>query len=212
MQTDCTYMQASTPLADKLALLISVPTIRLDYREPAKTDICASDIIAAFNYLSYTYSSTNFVLVGWSFGGSPCFTVAAQEPERVRGVATIASQTINTSGIKELNPRPLLLLHGADDLVLTSACSETLYRQYGTGGEKELRLFEGDDHGLSRNAPEAECMLLVFITKALGLEELLDPGTVEMAGKDFVESREERVREMEKGHDLERGESLNYDY
>lgn len=195
-------------LADKFTLL-SIPCIRLDYRLAANTEHCTSDIIACLNYLSQHYRTAHFVVIGWSFGGSPCFSAAANEPDRIRGVATIASQTTNTAGICSLSPRPLLLLHGAEDMVLAAACSETLYRQYGSEGERELKLFEGDDHGLTGHAPEVEGILLAFGARVLGFKSLLNGEVMELARQDLVESGQERVKEMEQGRDLE-GEKLTY--
>jgi dienelactone hydrolase len=194
-------------LGDKFALLLGIPCIRLDYRQPARTEYCSADIVASFTYLREHFNSSGFVLVGWSFGGSPCFTVAAQV-ERVRGVATVASQTAETSGIRKLSPRPLLLLHGTDDMVLSPTCSETLYREYGNNGPRELKLLPGDDHGLTKHAPEVERMIFEFAAKTLGFEKLLDQSTLDQAGEDLVESRDERIREMGEGHDLEGGERL----
>lgn len=94
-------------------------------------------------------------------------------------------------------------------MVLAAACSETLYRQYGSEGERELKLFEGDDHGLTEHAPEVEGMLLAFGASVLGFEALMHGEVIEMAGRDLVESGQERVREMEQGRDLE-GERLAY--
>lgn len=196
-------------LADKLALLISIPCIRLDYRQPAKTDYCTADIIASLNYLSQQYSSSRFVLVGWSFGASPCITAAADEPDRIRGVATIGAQLAETDGITQLSPRPFLLLHGGHDNVLSASVSRTLYQKYGTEGQRNLKLFPGGDHGLTGQAPEAEGMILAFVARTLGFERLLDYETMDQAYRDLVESSEERMREMESGHDLEGGERIN---
>ncbi|KAH3328609.1 hypothetical protein KXW13_000582 [Aspergillus fumigatus] len=193
-------------IADKLALLLGIPSIRLDYRRPARTEYCSADIVASFTYLREHFNSTTFVLIGWSFGGSPCFTVAAQD-DRVRGVATVASQTANTVGIKRLSPRPVLLLHGTDDKVLSPACSETLYREYGNTGPREIRLLPGDDHGLTRHSTEVEKMIFEFAAKTLGFEKLLDQSS-DQAGEDLVESRDERIREMVEGHDLDGDERL----
>ncbi|KAF7180894.1 hypothetical protein CNMCM7691_000023 [Aspergillus felis] len=199
-------------LGDKLALLLGIPCIRLDYRRPARTEYCSADIVASFTYLRKHFNSSSFVLVGWSFGGSPCFTVAAQQPECVRGVATVASQTAQTAGIQKLSPRPVLLLHGTDDTVLSPTCSETLYREYGNG-PRELKLLPGDDHGLTKHAPEVEKMIFEFAAKTLGFEKLLNqqPMVLDQAGEDLVESRDERIREMGEGHDLEGGERLRRD-
>lgn len=196
-------------LADKLALLISIPCIRLDYREPAKTDYCTADIIASLNYLSQQYSSSRFVIVGWSFGGSPCITAAAEEPDRIRGITTVGTQSAGTDGINQLSPRPFLLLHGEDDHVLSATSSQGLYQKYGTEGQRDLKLFPGGDHGLTGHAPEAEGMILAFAAKTLGFERLLDYETMYQARRDLVESNEERKKEMESGHDLAGGERIN---
>ncbi|KAL5337260.1 hypothetical protein BJX70DRAFT_409399 [Aspergillus crustosus] len=197
-------------LADKLALLIGLPVVRLDYRVAARTEHCVPDVVATMDYMQKYYQSTQFVVIGWSFGGSPCFTVAAQEPERVRGIATVASQTAQTSGINKLSPRPLLLLHGGGDTCLSQSCSESLYRQYGPNGSRELKIFPGDNHGLSHHAPEAEGLLLGFAARTLGFENDLTPVSLKIAEQDWVGSEAERVMEMEEGHDLEGNEALNY--
>lgn len=100
----------------------------------------------------------------------------------------------------------MLLLHGTDDTVLSPACSETLYKEYGNKGPRELKLLPGDDHGLTKHAPEVEKMIFEFAAKTLGFEKLLNQ-TLDQAGEDLVESGDERIREMAEGHDLE-GEKL----
>lgn len=140
--------------------------------------------------------------MGWSFGGSPCFKVAAKEPERLAGVVAIASQTMGTAGIKQLWPRPLLLIHGTGDNALSPDCSKNLYYDYGPGGHRELKLFEGEDHGLSGSAVEVEGTVLAFVTRCFGMEETLAKSG--RAREDLAGSREERVREMDEGGDLER--------
>jgi len=211
-------------LADKLAMTLRIPSIRLDYRKPAHTSYCTADTVAALDYLSEQFSTRHYVLIGWSFGGSPCFTVAASEPGRVAGVATIASQTAQTAGVRNLYPRPLLLLHGTGDTCLSPACSETLYHSYGGNtreverhdiagatttdapgatGNRKLHLFPGDDHGLSIHAVEAEKMLFRFVAEGLGFERLLkDDVITREADQDLVGSTQERINEMHQGHDL----------
>jgi dienelactone hydrolase len=190
-------------------MLLSIPCIRLDYREPAQTTYCSADVVAAMNYLAGEFSTKNFILVGWSFGGSPCFTVAARELQRVAGVATVASQTARTDGVTMLSPRPMLVIHGTGDTCLSPRCSQSLYESYGHGGKKELKLFEGDDHGLSRNAVQVEKMIFRFAASTLGFKEALGDASVDIqAGQDLAGSRTERLKEMREGHDLEGGERL----
>ncbi|KAL8895491.1 MAG: hypothetical protein Q9207_008149, partial [Kuettlingeria erythrocarpa] len=116
-------------LATKLASLRDgIPTLRLDYRYPARNKYCVADVHAAMNYLSKTHSVTRFVLVGWSFGGAPVFTVGGSDP-RVVGCATVASQTAETEGVRRLPPRPVLLMHGTEDQTLDPWCSRSLYER-----------------------------------------------------------------------------------
>jgi hypothetical protein len=78
-------------LADKLASLHQpVPTLRLDCRYPARNKYCVRDVLAAMDELERTYHIDQLVLVGWSFGGAPVFTVGGQD-SRLVGCATVAS-------------------------------------------------------------------------------------------------------------------------
>lgn len=196
-------------LADKIALLAHIPVIRLDYREPARTEYCVADMQACLDWLGDHFSANRAVVVGWSFGGSPCFTLAARERTRVAGVATIASQTARTEGVRMLSPRPVLLLHGEEDRVLAPSCSKALFNMYGGEGDREMKLFPGDDHGLTRHAVQVEKKLFGFVVKCLGLSEGLGYEVLWQAGQDLVGEVGERVKEMEMGRDLEGGERLS---
>jgi hypothetical protein len=158
-------------IGDKLASLDQgIPVLRLDYRFPARNKYCVQDVYAAMKMLEKDYAVSKFVLVGWSFGGAPVFTVGGAEKERVAGCATVASQIAEAGGIQNLSPRPLLLLHGTADATLSSQYSENLYRAYGPAGDRIIHLFEGDDHALTRNVAEAEDMLCRFVMKCAGME------------------------------------------
>jgi hypothetical protein len=191
-------------LAEKLASLARpMPALRLDYRYPARTKYCVSDVLAAMQELQDTYDIQSFVLVGWSFGGAPVFTVGGQD-KRVVGCVSIASQTADTEGIRSLAPRPVLLLHGTGDRTLSHRCSERLYDMYGMEGNRVLKLFEQDDHALTRNSRDAEQLIGGFILECAGL----DPrGDAEGLGEVLV-GEKEKVELMRKGGDLRKGESV----
>ncbi|KAL8816921.1 MAG: hypothetical protein Q9223_004150 [Gallowayella weberi] len=195
------YLGVSTKLS---SLNHGIPVLRLDYRYPARNKYCVADVVAAMNYLETSYSVSHFVLVGWSFGGAPVFTVAGND-NRVIGCATVASQTAETDSIRKLAPRPLLLLHGLKDQTLGSWCSEQLYERYGKHGERELKVFEGDDHALTRNAREAEEMLCRFVMRCAGVKEGKAEGGIV---KQEVVDGKERVRLMERAGDLGSGEHV----
>lgn len=181
--------------------------IRLDYREPAETNFCTEDILGAMEFMNNRLSTTEYVVIGWSFGSAPAFTAAARD-ERIRGVACVAPQTAETSGVTKLAPRPMLLLHGTGDRVLHPRCSKQLFESYGDSpeGDRSLKLYEGDDHGLTHNAMAAEEALFHFVAKVLGKEE-----EVKKAGEaveaELIGDRSDRVRVMKEGHDLD-GERL----
>lgn len=195
-------------MADKLASLKNgngLPVLRLDYRFPARNRHCVRDVYAGMDLLEREYGVSRFVLVGWSFGGAPVFTVGGAEKERVVGCATIASQTAETDGIEDLSPRPVLLLHGTADKTLSQRCSENLYRAYGPAGDRRIELFEGDDHALSRNALKAEEMLCRFVMKCAGTT--LGDGEETVLKKELVGGAD-RIDLMKKGGDLNGAESV----
>ncbi|RYP15407.1 hypothetical protein DL765_005743 [Monosporascus sp. GIB2] len=194
-------------LGDKLAALgTGIPVLRLDFRFPARNRYCVEDVSAAMAYLSDMYGLDRFVLVGWSFGGAPVFTVGGRD-ERVVGCATVASQTAETEGIRRLAPRPVLLLHGTGDRTLSPSCSERLYALYGSRGSRQLRLFDGDNHALSRNAQTAEGVLLDFIAKCAGLR-VNDAEKSAVADQTLMDDGE-RTELMKRGGDLRPLESTD---
>ncbi|KAL6162798.1 hypothetical protein ACJQWK_11709 [Exserohilum turcicum] len=191
-------------LADKLASLRQpVPVLRLDYRFPARTKYSVRDVAAAMDELQSCYGIQHFVLVGWSFGGASVFSVAGSDT-RVVGCATVASQTAETDAIALLAPRPLLLLHGTGDRTLSPACSRRLYEGYGVGGSRELRLFQDDDHALTRNSLEAEQCIGAFVLRCAGLDgqAARDGLTERLVGEG------EKIELMRRGGDLRRNKSV----
>ena len=189
------YLGIATKLS---SLKQGIPVLRLDYRYPARNSYCVADVLAAMSYLQREHEIFRFVLVGWSFGGAPVSTVAGED-ERMVGCATVASQTAGPEGIERLAPRPVMLLHGKSDQTLEYWCSESLFRRYGDGGERELRLFVGDDHALRGNAKVAEEMLCWFVMRCAGVEAQRGGG--EVVGEEVV-GNGERMELMGKAGDL----------
>jgi pimeloyl-ACP methyl ester carboxylesterase len=193
-------------IASKLSSLrTAIPVLRLDYRYPARNNYCVRDVIAAMDYLESKYAISKFILVGWSFGGAPVFTVGGTD-SRVIGCATVASQSVETSGIEKLAPRPLLLLHGGADRILSPRCSEKLYEIYGPKGDRRIHVFDDDDHSLTKHAAEAEEMLCEFIAE-VGDVEISEYDHENVVKRKLVEDGK-RVEMMEKGGDLRGEEKL----
>ena len=68
---------------------------------------------------------------------------------RVVAVATVGAQTAGTGAIGRLAPRPLLVLHGTADPILSDRCARDLYAR--AAEPKELGLYAGDGHGLEHH-------------------------------------------------------------
>lgn len=130
--------------------------------------------------------------------------------QRVVGCATVASQTAETEGVRRLSPRPLLLLHGTGDQTLSPWCSQQLYEEYGAAkdGEKTLKMFEGDDHALTRNAKEAEGLICEFIIRCAGASVTKSEEEA-MHNTLIGGSKKEKVEVMQKGGDLRGQESVD---
>lgn len=194
-------------MADKLASLKQgLPVLRLDYRFPARNKYCVPDVLAAMDHLQRTHGVDRIVLVGWSFGGAPVFTVGGQD-SRVVGCATVASQTAETEGIRQVGRRgvPLLLLHGTGDRTLSPQCSHRLYEMYGSKGDRNVHYFEDDDHALTKNSKVAETMLCEFVAKCAGLE--LGEDEQKVVQKTLVDQTS-KIEKMKQGGDLRGGESI----
>lgn len=124
-----------------------VLSLRLDYRMPNRLEGCVTDVLGGLQYLRER-GVEHAALVGWSFGGAVVIEAGARS-EIVVGVATVASQTYGTGNVGRLSPKSLLLLHGTADRTLPDRCSRDLYAR--AGEPRELVLYPGDDHGLTRH-------------------------------------------------------------
>lgn len=194
-------------MAHKLASLQQgLPVLRMDYRFPARNKYCVTDVLAAMNYLQTEHNISRFVLVGWSFGGAPVFTVGGQD-SRVVGCATVASQTAETEGIRAVGRRgvPVLLLHGTGDRTLSHQCSERLYSMYGSKGDRKVHYFEGDDHALTMNSADTERIVCEFIASIAGVK--MGNAEKEIVGKTLVDDSD-KIEKMRSGGDLRGLESV----
>jgi len=118
-------------IGDKLASLNhGVPVLRVDYRYAADIKPCSEDVVAAMEYLESTYSISKFVLVGWSFGGAPVFTVAANEKGNVARPLTNHDDVEYTDKPKNGLLHALLLLVKQEPLEASNNCRLGQYSSY----------------------------------------------------------------------------------
>ena len=127
------------------------------------------------------------VTIGWSMGGAVAIEAAHRLSRgalrrSIRGVITIAGQSKGAGNIAALGARgiPLLILHGTGDTCIRSSCAERLFAQ--AQEPKELRLFEGEDHGV----PSALALLQRWIPAAL--PALCRPGTAQSVEVPCIEA------------------------
>ena len=121
-----------------------ITSIRANYREPNDLTECVMDTLAAVSFLGGT-GHTDILLVGHSFGGAVVIK-AAPFSDLVKGVVSLSSQTYGASEVANVSPRPLLLVHGENDTVLSPDSSRRILEW--AQEPKELKLYPGAGHGL----------------------------------------------------------------
>ncbi len=123
---------------------------RLNYRTPNEFGECLLDALAALNFLKAT-GHRRAALVGHSFGGAVAINAGTLSPT-VATVIAISSQLGGAHVVGGLAPRPLLLIHGTADTILSHESSQAIYER--AREPKTLRLFRGADHRFSEVGDE----------------------------------------------------------
>jgi uncharacterized protein len=121
-----------------------ISVMRADYRAPNEFGECVLDTMAAISVLK-GLGHNRVALVGHSFGGAVAIN-AGTLSDVVTTVVAISSQLAGSHVVADLSPRPLLLIHGTADQVLSHESSQMLYER--AREPKTLKLFEGADHSL----------------------------------------------------------------
>lgn len=103
-------------------------------------------------------------LLGHSFGGAVVIEAAVDHP-LVASVATLASQTAGAQRVGELAPRPVLFVHGMDDIRLPPECSRELHRL--ARSPTRLELLAGATHSLRQRRADVLHMLREWFTETL---------------------------------------------
>jgi alpha/beta superfamily hydrolase len=127
-----------------------VSVLRVDYRAPGEFGECVLDTMAGLSFLKGT-GHDRIAIVGHSFGGAVAINAGTLSPA-VKTVIAISSQLAGAHVVSDPAPRPLLLIHGTADTVLSCESSQALYER--AQEPKVLKLFDGADHRLSRVGDE----------------------------------------------------------
>lgn len=123
---------------------------RMNYRQPNEFDECVLDTLAALTFIKGA-GHDRVALIGHSFGGAVAINAGTLSPV-VTTVVAVSSQLAGAHVIGELAPKPLLLIHGTADTILSDECSRMLYER--AGEPKMLKLFDNADHRLSGHGDE----------------------------------------------------------
>ncbi len=133
-------------LYSRLPLLLAaakVTVLRLEYRKPNDFEECVLDALAGCSFMK-GIGATDLALVGHSFGGAVVIR-AGELHDSVRGVASLSPQLHGTRQVENLN-KPLLLVHGMADTILSHEASEDIYRR--ALEPKRIVLFAEAGHSL----------------------------------------------------------------
>jgi len=134
---------------------------RLDYREPNEFGECLVDAMAALTFLG-GIGHERVALIGHSFGGAVAINAGTLSP-KVTTVIALSSQLAGAHVAGELAPKPLLLIHGGADTILSHESSEALYER--AGEPKTIRILPGVGHGLSEAQDEVFRLVSDWLTQ-----------------------------------------------
>lgn len=123
---------------------------RLDYREPDEFGECLVDAMAALTFLS-GIGHERVALIGHSFGGAVAINAGTLSPN-VATVIALSSQLAGAHVVADLAPKPLLLIHGGADTILSHESSQALYDR--AGEPRTIRILPGVDHRLAEAQDE----------------------------------------------------------
>ncbi len=122
-----------------------VSIARLDYRAPNEFSECLLDAMAALTFLG-GIGHQRAALIGHSFGGAVAINAGTISPI-VTTVIALSSQLAGAHVVGDLAPKPLLLIHGSADAILSHESSQAIYDR--AGEPRTLEIIPGAGHGLA---------------------------------------------------------------
>ncbi|MEX0783784.1 MAG: dienelactone hydrolase family protein [Dehalococcoidia bacterium] len=154
---DRLYARLSSLLGDN-----AVTVFRVEYREPNNFEECVLDALAGCSFLK-GIGASGVVLVGHSFGAAVVIKAAELAPF-VQGVVSMSTQLHGTYEVEQMG-KPLLLVHGTADTILSHEASEDVFRR--APDPKHIVLYSDTGHGLMQAKSEIDVLLADWIPARL---------------------------------------------
>ncbi len=143
-----------------------IGALRVDFRDrysPGIVENGAMDVEAALDE-ARRRGVERFALLGHSFGAAVMITVAAHRDDVV-AVVTLSTQTAGVADTPRIAPRPMLIVHGLEDIRLPPDCSRYVY---GLAGEpKQLVMLEGARHSLRQRKDDLRQLVRDWLVEKL---------------------------------------------
>jgi hypothetical protein len=122
----------------------------MNYRAPNDFNECLLDTLATLAFLKAT-GHERAAIIGHSFGGAVAINAGTLSPVATTVIA-VSSQLAGAHVVADLKPKPLLLIHGTADTILSHESSKLIYER--AEEPKKMILLEGADHRLSGRGDE----------------------------------------------------------
>jgi pimeloyl-ACP methyl ester carboxylesterase len=139
-----------------------VSVLRVEYRHPNNFEECVLDTLAGCSFLK-GIGAAGVVLVGHSFGAAVVIKAAELAPF-VQGVVSMSTQLYGTYEVEQMG-KPLLLVHGTADTILSHEASEDVFRR--APDPKHIVLYSDTGHSLIQAKSEIDALLAAWIPARL---------------------------------------------